>query len=143
MTKLWEPLLKTRQCVCFPISWNLNQFCEEVLNFFKRECAWSFKTRLKIWIDDSHKKWNYPTFMWLTSWAMWCKIPMGHQYNELSTWVYMWMLGIKVTTIPNWIVRGSKHVTRNQKGCWMLNVISQNQTFIFLLPFQTIIIMAS
>jgi len=42
-----------------------------------------------------------------------------------------------------WIIRGSKHVTRNQKGCWMLNIISQNQTFIYLLPFQTIIIMAS
>jgi hypothetical protein len=39
--------------------------------------------------------------------------------------------------------KGSKHVTRSQKGSWMLNIINQNQTFIFLLPFKTIIIMAS
>jgi hypothetical protein len=39
--------------------------------------------------------------------------------------------------------RGSKHVTRNQKGRQMLNIISQNQTFIFLSPFKTIVIMAS
>jgi hypothetical protein len=38
---------------------------------------------------------------------------------------------------------GSKHVTRSQKGCWMLNKISQNQIFIFLLLFKTIVIMAS
>jgi len=36
---------------------------------------------------------------------------------------------------------GSKHITRSQKGCRMLNIINQNQTFIFLLPFKTIIIM--
>ncbi len=38
---------------------------------------------------------------------------------------------------------GSKHVTRSQKERWMLNKISQNQTFIFLLAFKTIVIMAS
>ncbi len=37
----------------------------------------------------------------------------------------------------------SKHVTRSQKWHWMLDIISQNQTFIFLLPFKTIVIMAS
>ncbi len=26
----------------------------------------------------------------------------------------------------------SKHITRSQKGHWMLDIISQNQTFIFL-----------
>jgi hypothetical protein len=29
----------------------------------------------------------------------------------------------------------SKHIIINQKGRQMLNIISQNQTFIFLLPF--------
>jgi hypothetical protein len=38
---------------------------------------------------------------------------------------------------------GSKHLTRSQKGHQMLNIISQNQVFIYLLPFTTIIIMAS
>jgi hypothetical protein len=38
---------------------------------------------------------------------------------------------------------GSKHVTRNQKGRQMLNIINQNQTFITLLPFKTIVIVAS
>jgi hypothetical protein len=38
---------------------------------------------------------------------------------------------------------GSKHITRSQKGYWMLNIINQNQTFILLLPFKTIVIMAS
>ncbi len=37
---------------------------------------------------------------------------------------------------------GSKHVTRSQKTCQMLNISCQNQTF-FLLPLKTIIIMAS
>ncbi len=37
----------------------------------------------------------------------------------------------------------SKHVTRSQKRCQMLDIISQNQNFIFLLPFKTIVIMAS
>ncbi len=87
-------LLKIGQCICFPISWNPSQFFEEVFNFYKREHDWSSKTRLKIWIDDSHKYENYPTFMW-------CKIPMGCQCNELSTWICMWMLGIKVTIIHN------------------------------------------
>jgi len=36
-----------------------------------------------------------------------------------------------------------KHITRSQKGRWILDIISQNQTFIFLLPFKTIVIMAS
>ncbi len=39
--------------------------------------------------------------------------------------------------------KGSKHVTRSQKGHQMLDIISQNQTFILLLPFKTIVIMAS
>jgi hypothetical protein len=38
---------------------------------------------------------------------------------------------------------GSKHITRSQKRCKMLDIINQNQTFIFLLPFKTIVIMAS
>jgi hypothetical protein len=38
---------------------------------------------------------------------------------------------------------GLKHLTRSQKGRWMLNKISQNQTFNFLLPFKTIVIIAS
>jgi len=37
--------------------------------------------------------------------------------------------------------KGSKHVTRSQKGLRILNIISQNQ--FFFLPFKTIIIMAS
>jgi hypothetical protein len=37
---------------------------------------------------------------------------------------------------------GSKHVTRSQKRCQLLDIISQNQTIIFLLPFKTIVIMA-
>jgi hypothetical protein len=37
----------------------------------------------------------------------------------------------------------SKHITRSQKAGQMLNIISQNQTFNFLLPFKTIVIMAS
>ncbi len=38
---------------------------------------------------------------------------------------------------------GSKHITRNQKRCWLLNIINQNQEFIYLLPYKIIIIMAS
>jgi len=34
----------------------------------------------------------------------------------------------------------SKHVTRSQKGCQTLDIISQNQIFIFLLPFKTIVV---
>jgi hypothetical protein len=37
----------------------------------------------------------------------------------------------------------SKCVTRSQKGCQMLDITNQNQTFIYLLPFETIVIMAS
>jgi len=37
----------------------------------------------------------------------------------------------------------SKCVTRSQKWCRMLNITNQNQTFIFLLPFETIVIMTS
>jgi hypothetical protein len=38
---------------------------------------------------------------------------------------------------------GSKHVTKSQKGHRMLNKINQNQTFIYLLSFIPIVIMAS
>jgi hypothetical protein len=38
---------------------------------------------------------------------------------------------------------GSKHVIRSRKGCQMLDTINQNQTFIFLLPLKTIVIMAN
>jgi hypothetical protein len=38
---------------------------------------------------------------------------------------------------------GSKQVTRSQKGRRMLDIINQNQTFIYLLPFNTIVIIAS
>jgi hypothetical protein len=38
--------------------------------------------------------------------------------------------------------KGSKHVTRSQKGHQILYIINQNQNFIFLLPFKTIVIMA-
>jgi hypothetical protein len=31
---------------------------------------------------------------------------------------------------------GSWHIIRSQKGLQMLDIISQNQTFIFLLPFK-------
>jgi len=41
------------------------------------------------------------------------------------------------------VVKGSKHIIMSQKWCWMLNIMSQNRTFIFLLPFKTIVIMAS
>jgi heme/copper-type cytochrome/quinol oxidase subunit 4 len=41
------------------------------------------------------------------------------------------------------LIGGSKHVTRSQKRHKMFNIISQNQTFIFLLPFKTIVIMVS
>jgi hypothetical protein len=37
-------------------------------------------------------------------------------------------------------INGLKHVTKSQKGCRMLNGINQNQTFIYLLPFKTIVI---
>ncbi len=40
-------------------------------------------------------------------------------------------------------VLGSKQVIRSQKRCQMLNITGQNQPFIFLLPFKTIVIMAS
>jgi hypothetical protein len=36
-----------------------------------------------------------------------------------------------------------KTCIRSQKGCRMLKIINQNQTFIFLLPFKNIITMAS
>jgi hypothetical protein len=39
--------------------------------------------------------------------------------------------------------KGSKHVTRSQKGHQILYIINQNQTFIFLLPFKTIVVVAS
>jgi hypothetical protein len=38
---------------------------------------------------------------------------------------------------------GPKHKIRSQKGYQMLNIINQNQTFMCLLPFKTIVIMAS
>ncbi len=40
-------------------------------------------------------------------------------------------------------ISGSKCLTRSQKGHWMLNITNQNQTFILLLPFETIVLMAS
>ncbi len=38
-------------------------------------------------------------------------------------------------------VFGSKHVIMSQKGHQMLDLINQNQTFNFLLPLKTIVIM--
>jgi hypothetical protein len=49
----------------------------------------------------------------------------------------------KMALDPTSLLSRSKHVTKSQKRCWMLDIISQNQTFIFLLPFKTIGIMAS
>jgi hypothetical protein len=38
---------------------------------------------------------------------------------------------------------GVKTCIKSQKGCWMLEIINQNQTFFFLLPFKNIVTMAS
>jgi len=37
----------------------------------------------------------------------------------------------------------SKHIIRSKKGHKMLDIINQNQTFIFLLSFKTIVIMVN